>query len=228
MTRPDVGYNCQETAEEKWRSGWKAGEGRADWMPLETSIVMLQRCLCGDGCWLLYYLMTAHCAHAAWRGDSEGHSPPAREGLWLPGLPRCRWEQRGPAAGMGRGRRVGAGQPGLIAASAGAVPSRHLRPSPRGSWARALSFLQVFVAPVYFPVNEVGRRLRAGCCPWRRRSSEGISSPRLQPAPPPLSRPPPPQAACGSHLPSVRRPRPHPAHPGPRPRPRPASGAVGA
>ena len=122
---------------------------------------------------------------------------------------------------MGRGRRVGAGQPGLIAASAGAVPSRHLRPSPRGSWARALSFLQVFVAPVYFPVNEVGRRLRAGCCPWRRRSSEGISSPRLQPAPPPLSRPPPPQAACGSHLPSVRRQRPHSAHPGPRPRPRP-------
>ena len=57
MTRPDVGYNCQETAEEKWRSGWKAGEGRADWMPLETSIVMLQRCLCGDGCWLLYYLI---------------------------------------------------------------------------------------------------------------------------------------------------------------------------
>ena len=164
--------------------------------------------------------LTAHCALGAWRGDSEGHIPSAPGKSLVPRAARCNRQQRGPAPRLGRGLQVGDGQPGndcglswrglllppppLGPAAAGPAPS----PSPRA-----------FVAPVYFPVNEVGGRLRPGCCPWRRCSSEGISSRRLQPAPPaPSLARPCPRRPAGPTCQSVCRLGPHPARPGPRPK----------
>lgn len=138
--------------------------------------------------------LTAHCALGAWRGDSEGHIPSAPGKSLAPRAPRCNREQRGPAPMLGRGLQVGDGQPGNdcgLSWRGLLLPPPPLGPAAAGP--RALSFPQAFVAPVYFPVNEVGGGCVLAAAPGDaevlKASPPGGCSLRPQPLPSPAPAP---------------------------------------